>query len=97
MAIALAQEHDPYLDGLGKSSNLGVCFLRRVQVTHTAPDTVATITAAALGVAKIVRTLSIVRKSSHTVYQSALSESSVEFTASGNTAVYDVFLLVAGM
>ncbi len=98
MAVTLSQEDNAYLDGLGKSSDLGLCFLRRVRVTHTNPDTVATIEREDLGgVQKIVRVLGIVPHSAHTVYVSDLADDEVELTASADTAVYDVYLLVLGL
>lgn len=96
MAATLTQQHDPYLDGLGKASQLGVCFLRRVTVEFDA--TTADITPVLLGgCTKLVQVLSIVPKSANQVYVSALSESALELTADDTDAVCDVFVLVAGL
>lgn len=99
MAVTLTQEHDPYIDGLGKSSDLGVFFLRRITIDLNAFATSYALAIADLGVQKIVRTVSIVPKSNHTVYQSAQSSvgASITYTASANTAVFDVFVLCQGL
>lgn len=98
MAVTLSQVHDAYLDGLGKSSQVGgVCFLRRVRVVLDGGTTVAPITSAFLGVSKIVRCESIVALSAAAApFVSVESESSFSITSAAN-ASYDVFLLVAGM
>lgn len=96
MAAALTQVLDPYMDGLGRSSQLGVCFLRRVRIDFN-DGTTATVAATDLGVAKIVRCVSIVPLTAGSAYVSSEAEDEFEFTASANTVDCDVFLLCSGL
>jgi hypothetical protein len=98
MAAVVTQEHDPFLDGLGKASNVGVGFLRRVHLDFDDDtDVTKTLTPADLGCAKFLRVISIVPHSVETSYVSAFSESSLTVTVSADTAVLDLFVLVSGL
>lgn len=97
MAVAKTLYTDPFSqDGLGQASGLGVGYLKKVRVTLTSPDTVATINASDLGAAKIYGVVSIVPRTAGLVYVSAQTDTSVSLTAENNTDVFDVYLLVAG-
>lgn len=98
MAVEVSQEHEPFQDGFGKSSRLGVGFVRKLTVDLNSAGTTHEITPANLeGCQKLYGILAIVPKSDHTHYVSAESESSITITSSANSAVYDVFVHVAGL
>jgi len=98
MAVVVTQYHDPIgEDGLGKSSKLGVGFLRKVNVDLNSAGTTATIVPADLGCMKFYNVESIVPKTAHTWHVSAFSESSLTLTGSDSAAVADVFIMVAGL
>lgn len=97
MAVLTSQTHEPFQDGLGKGSSLGVGFLRRIRIDFNASATTKAIAAADVGATKIYQVQSIVPLSVETFFVSAQSDASVTITASTNAGVCDVYLLVAGI
>ena len=98
MAVLLSQALDPFAnDGLGRASQLGVGFLRKLNVDLNAFATTVTIVPSDIGAIKFYCVESIVPKSNHSWYVSAFSESSLTLTASANTAVGDIFIMCAGL
>lgn len=97
MAVLVTETHDPFSNGLGKASNLGTGFLRKVTIDLNGAATTKTLTPANLGCAKFLSVISIVPKSVGPVYLSAFSESSLTVTANANTDVIDLVVLVSGM
>jgi hypothetical protein len=97
MAHTLTQEHDPFVDGLGKASNVGVGFLRRFVIDCNASDATPTIVPSDVGVMKFLRVVSIVPKTSGHVYVSSFAENSITFTAAANTDIFEAFVLCSGM
>lgn len=101
MAAVVTTVHDPYIDGLGKASALGVCFLRRVKIDGNTSVTTYTLNASDVGAQSIVRVLSIVPQASDTVYLSTPpaegGSSTCVFTWGTNTTVFEAFVLCRGL
>lgn len=102
MAATLTVIDDPYKDGLGKASQLGLYFLRKVRIDGNASATAVTINASDVSAQSIVAVQSIVMRTNHTAYVSTApsddaSSTSCVVTLSANTAVADVYLLCRGM
>lgn len=101
MAANVTVTHDAYQDGLGKASQLGMYFLRRVLIDGNSSVTTYTLTPAILSATRIVRVISIVPQASDTVYVSTPPVdgigASVVFTWTTNTTKFEAFVLCAGM
>lgn len=101
MAAVVTVQHDGYVDGLGKASQVGMYFLRRVKIDGNASVTTYTLTPTDLSATRIVRVMSIVPQANDTVYLSTPPVDSVGsscvFTWTTNTTVFEAFVLCAGM
>lgn len=85
----------PYDNGLGVNTPLGTGFLRRVQVDFTAGTVAGNITAADLG-GSILKVVSVIMKSTNSVYVGTETASAIPLTASGNCTA-EVLALVRGL
>lgn len=98
MAATITVQHDPYSDGLGKASQLGVAFLRKVRI-DCVDDATPTVLNADIGAQKIIGVQSIVMRTAHSCYvdDADLTATGVTFTASDAAAKFDAYLLCQGL
>lgn len=88
--------NSPYDDGLGVNTPLGTGFLRKVSVVFDGGTTTGNITAADLGAQVILDVLSVVMKSTQTVFVGTVTNAVIPLTATNNCTV-EVVALVRGL
>jgi hypothetical protein len=86
----------PYDKGLGVNTPLGTGFLRRVSVVFDGGTTTGNITAADLGASAILDVVSIIMKSTQTVFAGTVTSAVIPLTATNNCTV-EVLALVRGL
>lgn len=97
MAATLSVAHDPFSDGLGKGSNVGVAFLRKVTVTYAGGTTTKEIVPSDVGATGFYGVLSLVPQAALMApIVSSFAEDAVSVDVGAN-GVCDVYLLCKGM
>lgn len=102
MAAIKTEIVDPYLDGLGRASQLGVYFLRKLRIDGNSDTTAVTINASDVGGQTIVAVQSIVMRTTGSAYVSTpptddASATSCVVTLSANTCIADIYMLIRGL
>ena len=86
----------PYTKGLGVNTPLGTGFLRKVSVVFDSGTTTGNVTAAHLGAGAILDVVSVIMKSTNSVYVGTVTNAVIPLTASGDCTV-EILALVQGL
>lgn len=95
MAATVTKDWDnvsPYQQ-LGKSTNIGAFYLRKVSIEYTAGTTTASVTASDLGGQEIAEILSLTPTSNITTWVSSSGTSAYDLDVSGNGTIEAIFLV----
>lgn len=98
MAVTVTKlwNNSPYDDGLGVNTPLGTGFLRKVSVAFDGAEA-GSIVAADLGATAILDIISLVMKTTNSVYAGTVTNAAIPVTSVGGAATCEVIALVRGL